>query len=74
LELTPDQQKQLATIVDDTRAAWRALYAPLDGQHEQIRQRSRDRIRAILTPEQKIKYDQFVQRLDEQRKKEESER
>lgn len=70
LQLTPDQQKQLATIIDETRAQWRAVYAPLEPQHEQIRQHGRERIRAILSPEQLPKFEQFMQRIDEQRKKE----
>ena len=70
LQLTPDQQKQLAAIIDDARAQVRALYAPLDSQHEQIRQHGRDRVRAILTPEQLPKFEQFIQRIDEERKKE----
>jgi Spy/CpxP family protein refolding chaperone len=69
LELTPDQQKQLSAIVDDTRAQWRTLYSTIEPQHEQIRQQSRDRIRAFLTPEQKPKFEEFIHRLDEQRKK-----
>jgi Spy/CpxP family protein refolding chaperone len=68
LSLTPDQQKQLTTIVDDTRSKWRTLYAPLEPQHEAIRQQSRERIRAILTPEQLPKFEEFMRKLDEQRK------
>ncbi len=71
LQLTPDQQKQLGSIVDDTRAQWRTLYTTIEPQHEQIRQQSRDRIRAILTPEQKPKFEEFMHRIDEQRKKDE---
>jgi Spy/CpxP family protein refolding chaperone len=70
LQLTSEQQTQLGGIIDDTRAKWHALYAPLDAQHEQIRQEGRSRIRAILTPEQLPKFDAFMQRIDEQRKKE----
>jgi len=70
LQLTPDQQKQLGPIIDDTRAQVRALYTPLDAQHEKIRQQGRERIRALLTPEQQPKFDQFMQRIDEQRRKE----
>jgi len=71
LQLTPDQQKQLGSIVDDTRAQWRTLYTTIEPQHEQIRQQSRDRIRAILTPDQKPKFEEFMHRIDEQRKKDE---
>jgi len=69
LQLTPDQQKQLGSIIDETRAQVRALYTPLDAQHEQIRQQGRARIRAILTAEQQPKFDAFMQKIDEQRKK-----
>ena len=72
LALTPEQQQQLGLIVDDTRARWRALYAPLDDQHEQVRQQARDKIRAILTPEQRPKFEDFLKRLDEQRKKDQA--
>lgn len=72
LQLTPDQQTQVAAIIDDTHAQWKALYAPVDAQKEQIRQQSRARIRALLTPEQQPKFDAFVQRLDEQRAKEQA--
>jgi Spy/CpxP family protein refolding chaperone len=71
LALTPDQQDKLGEIIDQTRAQWNALYAPLQLQHEKIRQDSRNRIRAILTPEQQAKFDAFMQRLDEQRRNDE---
>ena len=71
LQLTPDQQKQLGVIVDDTRTQWRALYTTIEPRHEEIRQQSRDRIRAILTPDQKPKFEEFMKRIDEQRQKDE---
>ena len=69
VDLTPDQQKQVTAIVDDTRAQWKALYAPADAQKEQIRQQSRENIRALMTPEQKIKLEAFFHEIDDQRKK-----
>jgi hypothetical protein len=69
LQLTPDQQKQITVTIDDTRAKWAALYAPLDAPREEIRQQGRAGIRAVLTPEQQLKFDDFLKRLDEQRKK-----
>ncbi len=68
LQLTPEQQKQIASTIDDTLAKWRALYSPLDGQREEIRQQGRASIRAVLTPDQQVKFDDFLKRLDEQRK------
>ncbi|MFZ0579988.1 MAG: hypothetical protein WAN72_02530 [Candidatus Acidiferrales bacterium] len=70
LQLTPDQQQQLSSIVDDTKSKIRAAYAPADVQREQLRQQGRARIRAILTPEQLPKFEAFMARIDEQRKKE----
>ncbi len=69
LQLTPDQQQQLSAIVDDTKAKIRAAYAPADAQRDQLRQQGRARIRAILTPEQLPKFETFMARIDEQRKK-----
>lgn len=71
LELSPDQLKQVTEIVDQTHTQVRALFVPLDAQREQIRQHARERIRAVLTPEQKLKFENFLRHLDEQRKIEE---
>jgi Spy/CpxP family protein refolding chaperone len=67
LQLTPDQQEKIGAIIDDTRVQAQA-------QHEKIRQQGRDRIRAILTPEQLPKFEQFMQRIDEQRKRDQAQR
>ena len=40
---------------------------------EVLRHQGRDRIRMILTPEQKPKFEAFMQHLDEERKKSEGE-
>ena len=69
LQLTPEQQKQVGGVFDDTVSKWQALYAPLDAAHEQIRQQGRANIRALLTPDQQVKFDDFLKQLDEQRKK-----
>lgn len=65
--LTPDQQKQIQSIVDDTKVKYRQLYDPLDAQREAIRRDGRGRIRAVLTPDQQTKFDEFIRRLDQAR-------
>jgi hypothetical protein len=70
LQLTPDQQKQVSVVIDDTRAKWQVQFAQADAEHEQIRQQARASIRALLTPDQQVKYDDYMKQLDEQRKKE----
>ena len=74
LQLTPDQQAKVGVILDETRTQVHALYAPLDAQHDQLRQQARARIRAVLTPDQLPKFDQFMQRIDEERKKAQAQR
>lgn len=68
VKLTPDQRKQLVGIMDDTGARLKALYAPLDGQKETLRLDCRAHIRAILTPSQIPKFEEYMKRVDEQRK------
>jgi Spy/CpxP family protein refolding chaperone len=68
--LTPEQQERIDAVIDDTRAQRQALEASLDGQREAIRQQCRANIRATLMPEQQMKFDEFMKRLDEQRKRE----
>jgi len=71
LQFTPDQLKQVTQIVDETHTQVRVLYAPIDAQREQLRQQARERIRTVLTPDQKPKFEDFLRHLDEERKKEE---
>jgi len=70
LNLTPDQVKQVTAAVDQKQAEINKLYAPLDAQRDQIRRQARDQIRAVLTPEQQTKFDNFLTRLDEAKRKE----
>jgi len=68
--LTPAQQQRIDAVIDDTHAQWQALEASADGQREAIRQQGRAKIRATLTPEQQVKFDEFMKRLQEQQKEE----
>jgi Spy/CpxP family protein refolding chaperone len=72
LQLTPDQQQQLGTIIDQAREQWGAEHEAIHRQEEATRQQTRARIRAILTPEQVPKFDAFMQRIDEQHKKDQA--
>jgi|SRR5712692_3225447 len=69
LALSADQQKQLDAILSDAQSKYQALHEQIAPQSEQVRQQVREQIRGILTPEQKPKYEEFVQRLDEKHKK-----
>lgn len=41
----------------------------LSAQMDQERQKNRERIRAILTPEQKPKFEEYLRKIDEERKR-----
>ncbi len=69
LQLSSAQQKQLDAILTDMEAQYREIHKQTDPLIEQTRQRGRNQIRAILTPEQLPKFEDFLRRLDEERRK-----
>ena len=69
LSLTSDQAKQLDAILMQRHAEAKAIHEQSDAQLDQMRQKGRDQIRAILTPEQKPKFEEFLRKHDEERKR-----
>ena len=68
LSLTPVQAKQLDAILLKWHGQVKAIHDQSDAQMEQLRQKGRDEVRAILTPDQKPKFEEFLQKLDAERK------
>lgn len=68
LGLTSDQAKQLDAIMLQRHTEVKTIHEQSDAQLEQVRQKGRDQIRAMLTPEQKPKFEEFLQKLDTERK------
>lgn len=56
LGLSPDQQKQLDAIFNEYRPQFQAL----DAQRRALNLQSRDKFRAILTPDQQAKFDEIT--------------
>lgn len=71
LTLSPEQVTQVTAILDQTGERFRELRERIDPDFEAIRQQQRQRIMAILTPEQQPKYQKI---LDEHRRRFEKER
>lgn len=69
LDLTSQQKSQIESIVDAAHNRFHALDEQLEPQYDVIRQDARTQIRLVLTPDQKVKFEEEVRRLDEQRKK-----
>ena len=69
LNLTSDQQRQLEAIIASVQTQYKATRQTTEPQIDQARQKGREQIRAILTPEQKPMFEKFLKRLDEERKR-----
>jgi Spy/CpxP family protein refolding chaperone len=69
LSLTPEQQTQIGAISDNIRDRMRQLQEQTKPQSDAIRNDGRQKIRALLTPEQQPKFDEFIHHLDDLRAK-----
>src|SRR5262245_29716635 len=69
LSLTPEQQKQLDTIIGNTQAQFKAIHDSTQPQIEETRKNARAQIRSFLTPEQLPKFEEHLRKMDEERKK-----
>lgn len=69
LSLSSDQRTQLEAIFNDMRSHYEALHQKLDPEYEQVRQQGRERIRQILTPEQRPKFEDLLRQIDEDRRR-----
>ncbi len=56
LELSPEQTKQMSSILDD----YKQYYEQLEDQIEEVRATGKGRILAILTPEQRQKFERVL--------------
>jgi Spy/CpxP family protein refolding chaperone len=69
LSLTSAQSQQVDAILMRRHAESKAIHDQADTQLNEVHQKGREDIRAILTPEQKPKFEDFLQRLDQERKR-----
>ena len=69
LNLTSAQSQQVDAILQQWHTEVKTIHDQSDEQIEQIRQRRRDQIRTILTPEQKPKFEDFLKNIDQQKKR-----
>jgi hypothetical protein len=73
LGLSPDQTKTLDSIIHDTHDEMKAIREKSDGDVEALRQKARNEMRQMLTPEQEPKFEEMVARMDAERKKQQQE-
>jgi Spy/CpxP family protein refolding chaperone len=67
LNLNPDQQKQIQAILTQTRARYAEIHNQADPEYEKARHEGRQRIRQVLTDEQRPKFEDLLRRIDEER-------
>ncbi len=63
--LTPDQRRQLDGILSDLHAQ----YKKLDDERDEARQKSRNKIRGILTQDQIPGFEEFLRKIDDERRR-----
>lgn len=71
LGLTADQQAQLIAVLDEIKQNYDTIHAQMKPQFKQAREEGRNRVRAFLSPEQRPKFEEWLRRVDEERKKKE---
>jgi Spy/CpxP family protein refolding chaperone len=69
LNLTPDQQKQFSDILADTQSRYDVIRKQMDPLFDEARNQSRNRMRKVLTPDQQPKFEDFLRRVDEERRR-----
>jgi len=67
--LTPEQSRQVDAVIADVQSQMKSIRKTLDPQLSEVRQKGRERIRAILSAEQRPKFEAFIQKLDEERRR-----
>jgi len=68
LSLTPQQAQQLDAILLQRHAETKIIHDQTDAQLDAVRQKGRAQVRAILTADQMPKFEEFLKRMDEERK------
>jgi Spy/CpxP family protein refolding chaperone len=69
LTLTPEQAKQLDAILLQIHTDIKGVRDQTDARIDELRMKGRAEMRAILTPEQTPKFEEFLKHLDEERKR-----
>jgi hypothetical protein len=67
LGLNSDQQNQVRAILDDTFDQYRQIREKADPAIGIVRQKSRERIRTVLKPDQLPKFEEMVVEMDRKR-------
>ena len=67
--LTPEQSQKLDAIIAAAHADMQTIHDKAEVDVDGVRQKARAQMREFLTAEQKRKFEEYVRRVDEERKK-----
>jgi len=67
--LTPEQSTQIDQIIHQAHDEIKTIHDRTDADVDAVRQRAREQTRTLLTPEQKPKFEAWIQRMDQERKR-----
>lgn len=68
--LTADQAQKADGIISEAQTEIHAIRDKSETEVDAVRMKAREAMRAVLTAEQKAKFEEYVNRLDAERKKE----
>ena len=68
LSLSPEQRTQLEAILGETGKQYEQIRERTQPEYEQVRQAGRERIRAILTEQQRPKFEELLRQIDAERR------
>ena len=69
LNLTADQEQKVKAILSETFEEYGKIREDIHPRFDAVRQKSRERIRAVLTQEQLPKYEKMIEEADKRREK-----
>jgi len=69
VELTPEQATSIDGIIHQAHDEMKGIHEKADADVDAVRQKAREQMRQLLTPEQRPKFEAMVQRMDAERKK-----
>jgi Spy/CpxP family protein refolding chaperone len=72
LGLTPDEAAKTDEIIKNTHAEMKAVRDKAEKDVDTLREQARNQMRSFLTDEQKPKFESMVQRMDEERKRQQA--
>jgi Spy/CpxP family protein refolding chaperone len=67
--LTPEQSQKIDALIAAAHMEMKGIHEKSDAEINAVREKARNQMREFLTPEQKPKFEEYVHKLDEERKK-----